>query len=105
MEREMPLRPRERLFRMNTLTASLDCPLIISRIPNAVKEISARLSVSDKCAEHWLTGRAKPNGDNVVALLAQFDEVCDEVLRIANRNQGGLTQAQRTALLKVIGEK
>lgn len=96
-------RPREKFFRVTTL--ALDWPNIISRVPNALREIPARTPNTTRTVFNWITGRAKPSGDNVVMLIAEFDEVHDAVLDAANRKQGGLTAVQTRKLLEVLGEK
>lgn len=94
----------ERLFKVNSIAATLDWPQIIGRIPNAVREIPARLRVTDRCAANWLDGKTKPNGDNVVQLMAAFDEVADEILRLSQRREGGLTEVQKRKPREILGD-
>lgn len=76
----------------------------ICRIPNARFEIPARLRVSARTVENWLSGSTEPRAHHLIALMREFDEVADDVLRLSQRQQGGLTQEQKAKLLKVIGE-
>jgi len=76
----------------------------ICRIPNARFEIPARLRVSARTVENWLSGSTEPRACHLIALMREFDEVADDVLRLSHRQQGGLTQEQKAKLLKVIGE-
>lgn len=98
---------KERLFvKMSSLATAIDWPLVIGRVPNAVREIPARLNVTTRCTENWLQGRAKPSGDKVIALFAHFDEVADAILEASGRNDTGkLSQAQRRKLLEILGEE
>jgi len=77
----------------------------ICRIPNARLEIPARIRVSPRTVENWLSGSTEPRAGHLIALMREFDEVADAVLEASNRNQPGLTHAQRTKLLSILGEK
>lgn len=97
--------PKPKQFFRTTMTAlAVDWPLVIGRVPNATREIPARLNTTVRAVENWLQGRAKPNGDNVVHLMAHFDEVADALLEASNRKHGGLTFEQKRKLLEAIGE-
>lgn len=98
-------RPPEKYFRKTMTALALDWPNIISRVPNAVREIPARTPNTPRTVDNWLNGRAVPNGNNVVTLMALFDEVHDAVLEAANRKQSGLNAVQTRKLLEVLGEK
>lgn len=76
----------------------------ICRIPNARFEIPARLRVSARTVENWLSGSTEPRAAHLIALMREFDEVADDVLKQAGRQQGGLTQVQKRKLLEAIGE-
>jgi len=95
---------REKLFRTTMTALALDWPLVIGRVPNATREIPARLNTTVRAVENWLQGRVKPSGDNVVALMREFDEVADAILEHAQRNQG-LTEVQKRKLREVLGEQ
>jgi transcriptional regulator with XRE-family HTH domain len=77
----------------------------ICRIPNARFEIPARLRVSARTVENWLSGSTEPRAGHLIALMREFAEVTDEVLKLAERQRSGLTEAQREKLLEAIGEK
>jgi transcriptional regulator with XRE-family HTH domain len=77
----------------------------ICRVPNARFEIPARLRVSARTVENWLSGSTEPRASHLIALMREFDEVADEILRMSDRQQGGLTQVQKRKLLEAIGEK
>lgn len=94
----------ERLFRKTMNAIALDWPLVIGRVPDAVKQIPARLNTTPRAVENWLQGRTKPNGDNVVHLMANFPEVADAILEVSNLRTGGLTEVQKAKLLQIIGE-
>lgn len=96
---------RKQFFRTTMNALALDWPLVIARVPNALREIPARLNVTPRCTENWMQGRSKPSADNVVALIAMFDEVHDAIIERANRKSGGLTAVQTRKLLEVLGEK
>lgn len=97
-------RKREQLFLKKMFSLAIDWPLVISRVPNASREIPARLGATARAVDHWLQGRSKPSADHVVGLMAEFDEVADAILEASRRN-GGLTQVQKRKLLEAIGEK
>lgn len=101
----MSFRSTEKYFRKTMNAIALDWPNIISRVPNAAKEIPARTPNTPRTVENWLQGRSIPNGNNVVFLMSEFAEVADAILEAANRKQDGLSQTQREAILKIIGEK
>lgn len=77
----------------------------ICRVPNARFEIPAKIRVSARTVENWLSGATQPSAENLIALMREFDEVADDVLKLAQRQQGGLTHEQRRKLLTVIGEE
>jgi transcriptional regulator with XRE-family HTH domain len=77
----------------------------ICRIPNARFEIPARLRVSSRTVENWLSGSTEPRASHLIALMREFDEVADDILRLSDRQQGGLTHEQKRKLLEAIGEK
>ena len=77
----------------------------ICRIPNARLEIPARIRVSPRTVENWLSGSTEPRATHLIALMHHFAEVTDDVLRMAQRERGGLTQVQKERLMEVIGEK
>lgn len=106
MEFQAVFHKRKQFFRTTMNALALDWPLVIGRVPNATREIPARLNTTVRAVENWLQGRAKPNGDNVVALMASFDEVADAILEASGRNDTGkLTQTQRRKLLEILGEE
>lgn len=76
----------------------------LCRVPNARLSIPAAIGVSARTVENWLSGSTQPTATNLIALMREFDEVADEVLRLSSRQQGGLTHEQKAKLLKVIGE-
>jgi len=99
-------RKPEKFFRKTMTALALDWPMVIGRVPNAMREIPARVSATPRAVENWLQGRAKPNGDNVIQLFAQFDEVADAILEASGRNdEGKLSQEQRRKLLEILGER
>ena len=95
---------REQYFRKTMTALALDWPLVIGRVPDAVKAIPACLNTTPRAVENWLQGRAKPSADNVVGLIANFDVVADAILQATNRNEGGITWEQRRKLLSILGE-
>lgn len=97
-------RKQEKFFRKTMTAVALDWPLVIGRVPDAVKQIASRNIATPRAAENWLQGRAKPSGDNVVQLFAHFPEVADAILEATKRNEKGLTWEQRTKLLQILGE-
>jgi hypothetical protein len=95
----MPFRKREQFFRKAMTALALDWPLVIGRIPDAIRAIPARIDVTERCAGNWLQGRAKPSADNTVALMANFPEVADAILEAAGLNDNAsLTAVQRRKL-------
>lgn len=92
--------PRKVLPKHMTALAATIC-----RIPNARFEIPARLRVSARTVENWLSGSTEPRAGHLIALMREFDEVADDVLRLSSRQQGGLTEVQKRKLLEAIGEK
>lgn len=94
----MPFRKREHLFRTTMTALAIDWPLVIGRIPDAIRAIPAALNVTERCAGNWLQGRTKPSGDNVVCLLAHFDVVHDAILEAARGKPEGLTAVQARKL-------
>lgn len=100
----MSFRSTQKYFRKTMYSAALDWPNIISRVPNATKEIPARTQNTPRTVENWLQGRAKPNGDNVVFLMSQFAEIADAILEAAKINNG-LTEVQKRKLREIIGEQ
>lgn len=77
----------------------------ICRIPNARFEIPARIRVSSRTVENWLSGSTEPRAGHLIALMREFAEVTDDVLKLAERQRGGLTEVQKSKLLEAIGEK
>ena len=77
----------------------------ICRVPNARFEIPARIRVSARTVENWLSGATEPRASHLIALMREFDEVADDILRLSSRQQGGLTEVQKRKLLEAIGEK
>lgn len=77
----------------------------ICRIPNARFEIPARLRVSARTVENWMSGSTEPRSTHLIALMQHFAEVTDDVLKLAQRQPGGLTETQKQKLLEAIGEK
>ena len=100
----MSFRSHEKYFRKTMNAIALDWPNIINRVPNAVKEISARTPNTPRTIENWLQGRAIPNGNNVVFLMSEFAEVADAILEAA-KIDNGLTEVQKRKLREVLGEK
>lgn len=93
----------EKYFRKTMNAIALDWSNIIARVPNAVREISARTDNTPRTIENWLQGRAKPNADNVVWLMSEFAEVADAILQAA-KIDNGLTEVQKRKLREVLGE-
>lgn len=77
----------------------------ICRIPNARIEIPARLRVSPRTVENWLSGSTEPRASHLIELMRHFAVVVDDVLEKAERQPGGLTHTQKQKLLEAIGEK
>ena len=94
----------EKYFRKTMTALAIDWPLVIGRVPNASREIPARLNTTTRAVENWLQGRAKPSGDNVVGLFAHFPEVTDAILKATGKDEGGLTWEQKRKLLQILGE-
>lgn len=95
----MAFRKPEQLFRKTMTALALDWPLVIGRVPDAIRAIPAALGVTERCTGNWLEGRAEPRANNVVALMANFPEVADAILEAAGLNDnGGLSAVQRKQL-------
>lgn len=96
----MVLRPLRKVLpnKMSALAATL------CKVPNARFEIPARIRVSARTVENWLSGSTEPSASNLLALMREFDVVADDVLQITERAQKGLTFEQRSKLLQVLGE-
>lgn len=84
---------------MSALSATL------CKVPNARFEIPAKLRVSARTVENWLSGATEPSATNLLALVREFDVVADDVLQITGRAAKGLTFEQRKKLLQVLGEE
>lgn len=97
----MVFRPLRKLL-PNNMTA---IAATICRIPNARFEIPARLRVSSRTVENWLSGSTEPRAGHLIALMRHFAVVTDGVLKLAERERGGLTETQKAKLLEAIGEK
>jgi len=68
---------------------------IVLKVPNAAREIPRRIRVTPQTVNNWIEGKTMPSAGNLVALIAEFDEVTTEVLRIAGKRT--LTDAQYRA--------
>jgi transcriptional regulator with XRE-family HTH domain len=77
----------------------------ICRIPNARLSIPAAIGVSSRTVENWLSGSTEPRAGHLIALMRAYAEVTDDVLKLAERQRGGLTEVQKSKLLEAIGEK
>lgn len=96
---------KPRKFLSETMSAMAISQMIL-RIPNAAREIPRRISVTPQTVSNWIEGKTQPNATNLVALMAEFDEVTTEVLRMAGKRT--LTDAQmraaRDALQLLVGD-
>lgn len=77
----------------------------ICRIPNARLSIPAALGVSARTVENWLSGSTESRAGHLIALMRHYAEVTDDVLKLAERKPGGLSETQKAKLLEAIGEK
>lgn len=99
----MSFRPPQRFLDL-TMSAALAISQAILRVPDAPRAIPRRIPVSGQTVSNWIEGRTTPSAVNLIQLMAEFDEVADEVLRLSQRG-GGLTEVQKRKLLEAIGEK
>lgn len=51
----------------------------------AIKTIVAWTGASERTAKSWLSGTAGPNGENLIVLMKQSDEVLETVLRLSGK--------------------
>lgn len=93
-----------RLRKELSMTAlALELPRVLTRIP-----LDAMATVTGRCkrtCSNWIDGVTSPSAPDLIALMTHFDEVTDDVLRLSQRQQGGLTHEQKRKLLEAIGEK
>lgn len=68
---------------------------MILKIPDAAREIPRRISVTPQTVNNWLDGSTTPSALNLVALMAEFDVVTTEVLKMAGKRP--LTDSQLNA--------
>lgn len=68
---------------------------IVSRVPNAARQIPPRLKVTSQTVDNWISGRTMPTALNLVALMTEFEEVTTAVLRLAGKRT--LTDSQMHA--------
>lgn len=92
-------------FLGRSMTAALALSQAILRVPNAQRAIPRVLGVTAQTVSNWIDGKSAPSADNLISLMAEFDEVADAVLEASNRKQHGLTHEQRSKLLKLLGDE
>lgn len=84
---------------MSALAATL------CKVPNARFEIPARVRVSARTVENWLSGSTEPSATNLLALMREFPVVADDVLELTGRRESRLTFEQRSKLLSILGDE
>lgn len=70
----------------------------------APKLIARRIASTPRAVEAWLSEQAAPNAASLLRMMAEYETVCDEVLRLIGRtgSGGGLRPDQRAALADIL---
>lgn len=58
----------------------------------AVKRIARTINCDQRAARNWWEGNNSPRAAELIELMREFDEVHEEVLRLANRNSIGSSE-------------
>lgn len=55
------------------------------RMQSPVKRVARAAEANEKAARNWWEGQNAPDATNLIALIAESDEVFEEVMRLAGR--------------------
>jgi len=104
----MSSRSTRKFARLTMSDIALDWSQMVSRIPDAVRQIPARTPVTPGTVAKWLQGSTKPSADNVAILMEEFAEFADAMVERAKVRHGAFTFQEARKLkeaLKVLEGK
>lgn len=87
-------------FSMSAL--ALELPRVLTRIP-----LDVMATVTGRCkrtCRNWIDGITTPSAPDLILLMKELDDVTDQVLILADRQRGGLTEVQKRQIRELIGE-
>lgn len=75
----------QRKFLNETMSVAVALSQAFLRIPDAQRAIPTRLGVTPQTSTNYLEGRTMPSAENLIRAMAEFDEVFNEVMRLAGK--------------------
>lgn len=90
-----------------TITQAVSTALrnAVGYMPSASKIVAHKVQRNQRAARNWLDGLNAPRAAELIELMREFDEVHQEVLRLANRSPeepAGSTQQRIEQAIKIL---
>lgn len=87
--------------KLPSMTASvIELPRILARVPS--QQLARATGRSPRTISNWLNGATTPSAPDLIAVMASFDDITNEVLALAGKR--ALTPDQIDKLRKVLND-